>query len=311
MEVFHKLQDVVLAGRRTSVAIGNFDGLHLGHAALLGSMLEHARRTQSVPAVLTFYPHPVEVLRPAQPLERLTTASEKLTLLERAGVELVLVAKFDSQLASLTPSQFFENYLANGLGARSVHVGFNFCFGKSRAGDTQVLGELCASRGIVLQVQTAVQLGGTKVSSSAIRKLVAEGNVTEAARLLGRHYSINGLVQPGDGRGHQLGFPTANLHCSAEKQLPKNGVYVTQAIWQKQSFRSVCNVGVRPTFQTTGAPASRSVEVHVLDFNSRLYDEFIELQFCERIRDEKKFESVDALKKQIAADVETARNFTP
>ena len=311
MEVFHQLQDVAVGTRRTSVAIGNFDGLHLGHVALINQMLTHARESGAIPAVLTFFPHPVEVLRPSQPLERLTTGSEKLALLERAGVELVLVAKFDSHLAALSPEDFFTNYLAEGLRADSVHVGFNFRFGKGRAGDTRVLGELCAARGIGLHVEPPVELDGVKVSSTTIRKLLAEGNVAQAARLLGRRYSVSGQVQPGDGRGHQLGFPTANLHCPAEKLLPMNGVYVTRAVWQKQSFLSVTNVGIRPTFQSPGAAPTRAVpahvEVHVLDFSSRLYDEFVELQFCERIRDEKKFDSIEALKRQIASDVATAR----
>jgi riboflavin kinase/FMN adenylyltransferase len=236
----------------------------------------------------------------------LTTASEKLGLLESRGVELVLVAPFDAALAALPPSDFFQRFLGEGLCAQSIHVGFNFRFGKGRAGDTGTLASLADPHQIRLQVVPAVERDGVKVSSSSIRQALRDGEVTRAASWLGRPYSLSGQVAQGDRRGHQLGFPTANLRYAHDKLLPKNGVYVTEAIWQKQRFTSVTNIGVRPTFAGAATPG-RLVEVHVLDFHSRLYDEFIEIEFHQRLRDERKFDSIDDLKAQIGRDCEQAR----
>ncbi len=306
MQVFHRLAEVTPLLAKSAVAIGNFDGVHLGHRALLGRMVEIAKRDGATPVVLTFFPHPVEVLNPAKKLERLTTASEKLMQLESVGVELVLVEKFDLALASLEARDFFLRYLADGLKATSVHVGFNFNFGKDRRGNTELLASLCAGKKIELHVEQPFEKDGMKVDSSTIRKIVREGDMGEAAKLLGRPYSILGQVMHGDHRGTQLGFPTANLHFPNEKVLPRNGVYVTRTHWQRQVFKSVTNVGVRPTVGD-GQLAAR-VEVHLLDFNARLYDEFLQVEFLERLRDEKKFESLEALKIQIRADAESARN---
>jgi riboflavin kinase/FMN adenylyltransferase len=312
MQVFHRLEELSqkLTTPLTSaaVAIGNFDGVHLGHAALLRNMVEHSRLVGATPTTLTFYPHPVEVLRPSIKLERLTTASEKLALLEAMGVELVLVEKFDAHLAGLSAREFFDNYLVNGLKAKSVHVGFDFSFGKGREGNVDVLGQMARERGIHLQVEAPHQLGELKISSSAIRQLIRDGDVAKAAEWLGRPYSIVGPVVQGDRRGAKLGFPTANVRYPAEKVLPKNGVYLTRATWQKQNFRSVTNVGIRPTFNQEASP---NVEVHLLDFSARLYDEYLQVEFLERIRDEKKFDSLDALKAQIAMDVARAKSQQP
>jgi riboflavin kinase/FMN adenylyltransferase len=221
-------------------------------------------------------------------------------------VDLVLVEPFTRDLAALSPESFFDRYLVEGLKAKSLHVGFDFMFGRGRAGNTQVLEDLSKNRAIELQVESPIQLRGERISSSRIRDLIREGEVGDAADFLGRPYSLGGQVVHGDHRGAGLGFPTANLHYPAEKVLPLNGVYVTRAIWQKQTFLSVTNVGVRPTFDTHDGP---TVEVHLLDFGARLYDELIQLEFLARIRDEKRFASVEALKRQIQSDVKYARSF--
>jgi riboflavin kinase / FMN adenylyltransferase len=304
MKVFHKLEEIAVEVAPRAVAIGNFDGVHRGHQALLAGMQEAAVATGATPAVLTFYPHPVEVLRPGTKLERLTTTEEKLAFLEKLGIGAVLVAKFDQALADLTPEEFFRRYLAEGLRATSVHVGFNFSFGKRRAGNTEVLGRLCAERKIDLRVQQPFLLDGVKVDSTDIRRRLTEGDVEGAAHWLGRPYSLSGRVAHGDHRGTALGFPTANVSFPWDKVLPKNGVYLTRARWQRQPYRSVTNVGVRPTF----AGAEARVEVHLLEMAARLYDESLRVEFLARLRDEVKFDSVDALKAQIRADVEAARS---
>lgn len=304
MLVFHELSDLSSRTGRTSLAIGNFDGVHLGHQALIRSMLKKAQEEKLRPTVLTFYPHPVEVLKPHKKLERLTTTQEKLALLESLGVEQVLVAKFDAELSKLSPEQFFSEYLDLGLKAKSLHVGFNFCFGKDRQGNTDTLLRLAQEKGIFLKVEDQVNADGERVASSSIRGYLAEGNVGHAALLLGRPYSITGQVVKGDQRGRLLGFPTANLRCPQDKALPKNGVYQAVVHWQREALRAVVNVGVRPTFTTEAlAPV---IEVHILNFESDIYDEFLTVHFLGRIRDEKKFSSVDELKKQISEDIKKA-----
>ena len=310
MRVFHRIEEVLQAEesnhKRSAVALGNFDGVHAGHAALIRDMLKVAGEMGSMPSVLTFFPHPVEVLRPGTKLERLTTASEKLAILSSLGVETVLVAKFDAELASLSPEQFFERYLDRGFHASSVHVGFNFSFGRARAGNIDTLTALCHKSSIRLQVEQPITARGQKVSSSRIREFIRVGDVTAASECLGRPYSVSGLVCQGDGRGRQLGFATANLRVAAEKLLPKNGVYVTRAWWQKQPFLSVTNIGVRPTFARSDELATH-IETHLLDFNSRIYDEEVTIDFLERLRDEAKFASAQSLKSQIEQDIVAAR----
>jgi riboflavin kinase/FMN adenylyltransferase len=306
MKVFHQLKEIV-GNAASSVAMGNFDGCHLGHTALLKGMVAYGQAHQLTTTVLTFYPHPVEVLNPGKKLERLTSGLEKLGLLEQLGVETVVVLPFDTKLSDLSPRDFFEQYLLKGLHAKSIHVGYDFKFGKARSGNLEMLKSLCDEGRVWLQVQPPFELNGQKVSSSRIRQLLQTGEINEAAKMLGRPYTVSGQVSRGDQRGVQLGYPTANLRIPAEKCLPKNGVYVTDAYWQKQKYRTVTNVGVRPTFHAE-APAP-TVEVHFLDFNARLYDEFVELEFLEKIRNEIRFDSVDELKEQIGKDVLTAREF--
>ena len=310
MQVYHQLHEITSKIPHSSVAIGNFDGCHLGHQALLGRMLSFAKLHGLTPTVMTFYPHPVEVLNPGKPLERLMTASEKLAELERLGVEMVFVASFDKNLAELSPLSFYQDYLRDGLRAKSLHVGHGFRFGKARAGNTEILGEWCKKDGIEMDVMEPLATGSSKetqkISSTLVRGLIRDGKVAEATTLLRKAYSVSGQVLHGNKRGTTIGFPTANLHVPAEKVLPKNGVYITRAFWQKQSYPSVTNVGIRPTFYDE--PGARPVfEVHLLDFKARLYDEYLRLEFLDRVRDEKKFDSVESLKAQIQKDVAYAR----
>jgi len=305
--VFHDLAEIASRTGSTSVAIGNFDGVHLGHQALIKSMLEKAKEEKLTSTVLTFFPHPVEVLKPHKHIERLTTASEKLALLESLGVEQVLVAHFDQSLSQLSPEHFFQDYLIQGLRAKSIHVGFNFCFGKNRSGDIQTLENLTQKKQVFLKVEDQITAQGEKVSSSIIRKLLLEGNVAHAKTLLGRSYSLMGQVIRGDGRGSKIGIPTANLRCPQEKLIPQNGVYAAKVQWQKDTLLAVVNVGVRPTF--TEKACDPVIEVHLLDFHSKIYDEFLTVEFVGRLREEKKFPGAEDLKAQIRSDIELAKRF--
>ena len=305
MHVIHSAQDISSRLSRSAVAIGNFDGVHLGHQKLISQLVSYASAGNLAPVILTFYPHPVEVLRPGTKLERLTSTSEKLGFFESLGVEFTLVQSFSSEIAKLSPAAFFQRYLIETLKASAIHVGDGFVFGKGRAGNTEILKKLCESAKVELNLEPPFEFEGEKVSSTLIRHLLIEGNVEKAERLLSRPYLISGPVLHGDNRGVHLGFPTANIHFPAEKVLPKNGVYVTRATWQKQAFLSVTNVGVRPTFHEQ--EVSPTVETHLIDFTASLYDEFLQLEFLSRLRDEKKFESKEALISQIKSDVQFAR----
>ncbi len=305
MKVFHSVEALADQYVSSSTAIGNFDGIHLGHQDLIHSMLKDARNRGIASVVFTFYPHPVEVLNPGKRLQRLTTASEKLSLLEKMNVQYTIVQHFDQKLAGLSPSDFFDKFIRNGLRAKSVHVGFNFAFGKGRIGNTDILKDLCTSAGVELFIKEPVTVASEKVSSSLIRELVLNGDTLRAMQFLGRPYSLTGTVFKGKGRGKDLGFPTANIVVPAEKILPKNGVYVTRTVWQRQVFRSITNVGVRPTFES--GPTQPIVETHVLDLNEGLVDEILEIQFLDRIRDERRFPSSSALREQIERDIEVCR----
>jgi riboflavin kinase/FMN adenylyltransferase len=288
-----------------AVAIGNFDGVHLGHRALLARAAEAARGRGPV-GVLTFDPHPVQVLRPRLAPPLLTALPRKLELLAEAGVEVAVVQPFDLTYAA-TPAAFFVERDLRPLGAGDVVVGWDFTAGHERA-RVEVLRGLLAARGIALQVVEPVSEGGLNVSSTKIREFLLEGNVEGAALLLARPYDLDGTVARGAGRGRGFGFATANVETSG--LLPARGVY---AVWARVGegagaarHAGVCNVGVKPTVDTSGHVAA---EAHLFDFDGRdLYGQPIRLAFSARLREERRFPSVEALRAQIAADAARARD---
>ncbi len=293
--------------RGGAVAIGNLDGMHRGHQALIASACESAR-LHSVPAcVLTFSPHPQEVLSGSSTGHRLTTDGEKSELIAQAGATVLFVLPFNSALAELSPEEFYQRYLVQALQASSVHVGEDFRFGSKRAGDTVLL-QRCGSKARVhTAVIPAVVEGGARISSTEIRRALREGKVAQAAVLLGRPYSIEGKVVPGQGRGKQLGIPTANLHFSDLKVVPQAGVYATRVRWNGGKIGAVTNLGVRPTFETKSSKPV--LETHLLDFKQDLYGQTIEVEFLDWIRAEKRFDGMESLRRQIGADIETARTY--
>lgn len=305
MQVHHRIADFHAAFPRTALAIGNFDGVHRGHRQLLERLQEEARRSGLPACVLTFYPHPVEVLKPGTQLLRLSTTEEKLLLLEELGLDGVFVEKFRPELAALSPEAFYRDYLRQGLGVERLHVGFNFRFGHQRAGSTTELAAWTAGDQVALHVEDAFRDGNEKIDSTGIRAAIGRGDVAHAARWLGRRYAMTGQVAHGDHRGRQLGFPTANVRIPWGKCLPANGVYVTRTEWQRQWFPSVTNLGVRPT---VAAVEDVRLETHLLDWQGPpLYDETLTIEFVEHLRPERRFDSLDALKAQIASDVGAAR----
>ena len=284
------------------VALGSFDGVHLAHAKILTTTVERARAL-AVPAVVcTFDPAPAIVLTPERAPAPIATLEDNLAQIAAHGIDATLVIPFTTEFSRIEAETFVGDVLVKTLGAREVVVGFNHTFGRSARGTAALLGELARGHGFVAHVLPPLQVAGQTVSSTAIREALREGDVTAATRFLGRPYAIHGPVLRGAGRGRTLGFPTANLRPDLPLILAA-GVYACRASWTGGGAAGVVNVGYRPTFDEH----QYWVEAFLLDFSGDLYDRTVTVEFIERIRPEQKFASVDALKAQVMADIETAR----
>jgi riboflavin kinase / FMN adenylyltransferase len=306
MQVFRKLDDVPADFGPTLVSVGNFDGVHRAHAHVLREIVARARASGAKAVAVTFEPHPARILRPEAGLKLLTPTAEKLRLLESTGIDAVLLLPFGRDLSLMTPRQFAERILKKKLRAREVHEGYNFRFGHKAAGDMKLLAEFGCEMGFEVKVDPEMRLRGETVSSSQIRKLVAEGRVSRARHLLARPFCILGTPGRGRGYGSRYTVPTINL-ARYEELVPKDGVYITWTRVGTERFDSVTNVGNRPTF---GAELF-AIETHLLNFHPiELAPETeVEICFLDRLRDEIKFPSVDALREQIARDVAKARRY--
>ena len=306
MKVFHKLEDVPADFGPTYVSVGNFDGVHRAHARVLSEIVSRARSNGGKAVAVTFEPHPARILKPESGLKLLTPASEKLRWLESTGVDAVLLLPFGRDLSLMTPREFAERILKDKLHAREVHEGFNFRFGHQAAGDMNTLTDLGRELGFDVKQYPEMKLRGETVSSSHIRKLVAAGRVSRARHLLARPFCILGMPGRGRGYGSKYTVPTINL-ARYDELVPKDGVYITQTRVGREQFESVTNVGNRPTFGNE----LFAIETHLLNFHPiELTPETeVEICFLNRLRDEIKFPSVDALREQITRDVKKARRY--
>lgn len=300
------------AGEQTAdepktIAIGHFDGVHRGHQNVIRKAVEAARESGAEAAVMTFHPHPKEVLgqNGAQYAMALTPLADKLTCFERLGVDIVYVVQFDLAFAAVTPGMFIHDILLP-LGVRRVVVGFDFAFGAKGAGNASVMRELCLPQAIEVDVIEPYLLDGEKVSSTRIRAMLAEGKPQVAAELIGAPYAVRGTVVQGEGRGRTIGYPTANVQPDGPYVVPKIGVYAIQAEVDGERYDAVLNIGVKPTFHDhLPEPV---FEAHLFDFNDSLYGKLVTLHFMAFLRAERKFESIHALIAQINADAEEARS---
>ncbi len=297
MKVWNGLDD--LPERRGSVvaSIGNYDGVHRGHQTILASAVGDARRRRLTAALITFDPHPLTVVAPDRRPDLVQTRRQKLRSLEQTGIDEVLILQFDTALAELDGEAFFTDYLLPRCPLAAIHVGENFRFGKARRGDVDLLDTIGQRAGFDVERVGAVAVDGQTVSSSAIREAVQAGNVAHAACLLGHPFALTGLVARGAARGHELGFPTANLEPD-NMLLPSAGVYLSQVRALAGLHPAMTNVGFRPTF----GGKRLSVETHLLDFDQDLYGQRIEVLFLERLRDEQRFDGPGELADQLARD---------
>ena len=281
------------------VTIGAFDGVHRGHQALLSRLVGEAHAQNAPAVVITFHPHPLVVLRGIQAPYSLTSPQERARLLEALGVDIVVTLPFTRELAALSAADFVSLLLSR-LGMRELWVGYDFALGRGREGNIPYLRQAGAAFHFALRVLEPVEDAGSAVSSSQVRALLGEGAVDRAAQLLGRWYGFSGPVVHGDGRGHTIGIPTANIQPWEGQLLPLNGVYATWVEVEGQRYASVTNVGLRPTFEST--PPLPRVEALLLDFDRDLYGKTVRLEFVRFLRPEQRFSGVDALLAQIRED---------
>jgi riboflavin kinase/FMN adenylyltransferase len=304
MNVWNSL-DAFPTGREPICAtIGNFDGVHLGHQAILASVIGAAKQRSAPSLLITFDPHPLAVVAPSRGPKLLQTRRQKLEALEATKLDGILILPFDRELAALTGEEFFGSYLAQRIRFATVHVGSNFRFGRARGGDLRLLQEIGTQLDFSVVAVPPVSVDGEPVSSSAIRTAIDTGDVAKARAFLGRPFALTGEVVRGQGRGRTLGFPTANVAVDNES-VPRRGVYVTETMAFSTRFPSITNVGVRPTFGGT----TLSVESHLIDVDEDLYGERVEVRFLARLRDETTFAGPAELADQLARDQAAATSY--
>lgn len=305
MQFLRSLNRLPTSLRGGAITIGNFDGVHRGHARLIERLRQWAQRIDGPTIVFTFDPHPARILRPTDAPPPLTWAERKAELLTGLGVDALIAYPTTERLLSLTYEQFFDELVVTQLGARAIVEGPNFLFGRSRAGTVQLLSQLCEKADIALEVVEPTMEGEGLVSSSRIREAIRLGDVGAAAGMLTQPYRVRGMVTHGAGRGVALGFPTANV-CAVDTLTPGPGVYAGRGIVAGVHHTAAIHVGPNPTFDDLHL----KIEVHLLDFDQSLYGEPIEVVFERRIRDVERFDSVDDLKQQLAEDIATVRGWS-
>jgi len=304
MRVVHDLSELQEPLNKSAVTIGNFDGIHLAHRELLRRVVRSAHDVGGKSVVITFDPHPAQVLAPEHAPKTLTPLALKTTLIEKEGIEFLLILNFNRKLSRLTPEEFVRKILIEKLRAAVVHVGSNFRFGHQRAGDTTLLAELGKKDSFHVETLPMITIRGHRVSSSQVRRLLSEGRVEVAGRMLGRPYAVSGAITTGEGVGHKQTVPTLNLS-PVDQQLPKNGVYITRTRVDGKWHHSVTNVGHKPTF----GHHRLTIESFLLDFHGGSKAGEMEVEFLHRLRDEIKFPSAEVLKQQIQRDVQRSLKF--
>ena len=302
MDIIVGIENIRRKFHNPVLTLGNFDGVHLGHQRIFKELKEEARKIDGEAIVFTFDPHPLQILAPQRCPPLITPFKKKLMLMERSGIDVLIVATFDLGLANIMPEVFVKQILVDEIGAKKILVGYNYYFGKDRKGNVEMLIRLGEKFGFEVKVIEAMKVNDIPVSSSKIRELIQDGKMGDAAQLLGRNYLLIGKVIWGADRGKQLGFPTANLEI-LNGLYPKTGVYAVEVIMGDKTYPGVADVGYNPTFGQNPL----SVEVHILNFSRDIYGEEIQLIFLERIRDEKAFENPDSLARQIRKDIAVAR----
>jgi riboflavin kinase/FMN adenylyltransferase len=307
MEILRSISELSRLPGPLFLAIGVFDGVHLGHQAVISTSAEHARAANGTPVVVTFDPHPEKILRPHAAPHLLTATPHKIALIRELGVAHLLIIKFDKQFAATEPEDFVQQMVEHSKPLREICVGHEWSFGKNRRGNLKLLNEFGARCDFGVVGIPPVTVNGELVSSTTIRQALEAGDLPKAAQMLGREYTILASVVSGDNRGKKIGFPTANLSAHNE-QFPPNGVYFAEAKLDGAIYPGVVNLGYRPTVETS--KSERTLEIHLFDFERDIYGKDLEVRFIRFLRPEKKFENVEALARQIGLDVKQARELS-
>ncbi|OGU12879.1 MAG: riboflavin biosynthesis protein RibF [Geobacteraceae bacterium GWC2_58_44] len=302
MVIFRSISEIKEKLRHPAVTIGNFDGVHLGHREILRRVRELARARDGVSVVVTFVPHPLQVISPGTGVKLITTPREKRSLIEASGIDYLLEIPFDLAFASIPATEFVERVLVGTIGMESLVIGYDYAFGRGREGNVTLLRQLGERFSFSVELLQPIASGGLVYSSTAVRTMVSEGEVKGVVSVLGRHYEVTGTVVHGHQRGRGLGFPTANLQTEKEL-LPAAGVYAVKVRIGTALHDGACNIGTNPTFGNDRL----SLEVYLFDFDSELYGREVSLIFIERLRGELRFPDAEALKEAIAADVARCR----
>ncbi len=303
MKTYYDIDDITQPLKNPVLTIGNFDGVHKGHRALFNKVKERAENINGTSVVMTFDPHPLKLMRTDSSPPIITPTAQKIELIEESGIDVLLCIKFTMDFASITADKFIEELLVKKLGIKEIVVGYDYSFGYKRQGNIELLRQRGEKYGYRVHVLSPVMINNTLVSSTTIRKLIMEGRLEEARPLLGRDYQIRGTVIKGKNRGGRLlGFPTANLKL-VDELIPKTGVYAVNVILDKRTYQGVTNIGYNPTFEDNAL----SIETHIIDFSEDILGKTIKINFIERLRDEKRFNSVEELGEQIARDIADAK----
>src|SRR5213079_660460 len=307
MEILHSISELSKLRGPLFLAIGVFDGVHLGHQAVISTSAQHARAANGTPVVVTFDPHPEKVLRPKTAPHLLTATPHKIALIRDLGVAHLLIITFDKKFAATEPEDFVQQLVQHSKPLREICVGHEWSFGRNRRGNLELLKKLGAQSDFNVVGIPPVTVNGQIVSSTTIRQAVEAGDLRKAAEMLGREYTILGTVVRGDDLGKKIGFPTANLSAHNE-QFPPNGVYFAEAMLEGSVYPGVVNLGYRPT--VSSGKSERVLEIHLFDFDRDIYGQDVEVRFIRYLRPEQKFENMDALTRQIELDVQEARRLS-
>lgn len=305
MKIFFEIEEIDADLSPTSVALGTFDGLHIGHIEVLNIMKEAAAEKGLKSFVYTFSNHPREVLTPDNVPSKIMDIDEKVQIFTRVDVDYLALIKFDESQILYEPEDFIKDILINKLNMKHLTVGYDYRFGKKAGGDVDILVELSKKYGYTYEIVNPIMRNETRISSTLIRELLQEGRIEEANFYLGRSHFVKGTVVKGKNVGHTLGFPTANLRIKENISTIKPGVYITETVWRGKTYPSVTNVGFNPTFEQTGI----HMETYIIGIDQKMYDEVIEVHFIKRLRDELKFESVDALVVAMHADLDKTKAY--
>ncbi len=301
MQIFYSIKDLK-KNKNTVLTLGTFDGIHPGHLKIIDRLVSCSKEKGCRSVVITFYPHPRTILGNDNSVKMLTTQDEKIELLEKLGVENLLIINFTKEFASLSAEDFIYDYLINGIGLTEIVLGHDHHFGKGRRGNAELLQKIADKEGFIVTKAEAFMIDGEAVSSTKIRNAIAEGDIIRANKLLGRNYEFSGIVVGGDKRGRELGFPTANIKLSSqEKLLPASGVYAVKVMVENERHTGLLSIGKRPTFYNQGELVS---EVYIFDFNREIYGAKVTTELVERLRGEVKFNSAEELINQMNTDKE-------